>query len=94
MANRRSAPNAGSQIMEVLLNQSQFTGNVPSHVPAALVIDFDACNDPALKLDIFKRLDELRSSLPPIVYSPYNGGHWMLFRQQDIQTTLLDSEHF
>lgn len=76
------------------MSQLQSTGNVPSHVPEELVIDFDACNDPGLKFDIFTRINELRASTPPIAYSPYNGGHWMLFRQRDILATLQDSEHF
>lgn len=39
-------------------------------------------------------MNELRASTPPIAYSPYNGGHWILFRQRDILATLQDSEHF
>lgn len=67
---------------------------VPSHVPRDLVIDFDAARDPALEYDVFKRLDEVRRSSPPIAFSPYNGGHWMLFDQKDIQTALTSPERF
>lgn len=67
---------------------------VPDHVPAELVIDFDAMNDRGLKVDLFRRLAEVRDGAPPIAWSPYNGGHWMLFRETDIQTALADAEHF
>lgn len=39
--------------------------DTPSHVPPALVIDFDAARDPALQYDVFQRLDEIRHSAPP-----------------------------
>lgn len=67
---------------------------VPDHVPASLVIDFDATNDMGLKFDIFRRMEELRSIAPPIAYSPYSGGHWMLFRDADIRHVLSDPDHF
>lgn len=67
---------------------------VPDHVPASLVIDFDATNDIGLKFDIFRRMEELRGIAPPIAYSPYSGGHWMLFREADIRHVLSDPDHF
>lgn len=67
---------------------------VPSHVPPELVIDFDIVNDVQMKADVFQRLDNLRSSSPPIAYSPYNGGHWMVFDEQSIKTALTNHDRF
>lgn len=67
---------------------------VPAHVPANLVVDFDAMGDAGLKADLFKRLAEIRDSAPPIAWSPRNGGHWMLFREKDIVTALADPATF
>lgn len=68
--------------------------DTPSHVPPALVIDFDAARDPALQYDVFQRLDEIRHSAPPIAYSPYNGGHWMIFEREAIHKVLSTPEDF
>lgn len=68
--------------------------SIPAHVPPELVIDFDAMNDQGLEVDLFKRLAEVRDGAPPIAWSPYNGGHWMLFREKDIQAALSDPAHF
>lgn len=76
------------------MNQLTMTGNVPPHVPAHLVVDFDVCNDAAMKDNVFERLDRLRRDAPPIVWSPYNGGHWMVFSEEDIQTVLSSPEEF
>ena len=76
------------------MSQIPVAANVPAHVRPELVIDFDAVHDPALKVDLFTRLAEVRDSAPPIAWSPYNGGHWMLFREKDIQAALSDAEHF
>lgn len=67
---------------------------IPSHIPAELVIDFDATNDAALKADLFKCLGELRESAPPIAFSPYNGGHWMIFDGDAIREVLTSPDRF
>lgn len=74
--------------------QSAFTLSIPDHVPPELVIDFDANKDAKLSYDVFERLNEVRNASPPIAYSPYNGGHWLLFRDKDIQKVFKDPEHF
>lgn len=76
------------------MDPSRLIPNVPSHVPAELVIDFDAFNDSKLEVDVFKRWGEVRDSAPPIAFSPCNGGHWIVFRGDDITTVLTDAEHF
>lgn len=74
--------------------QKQAQRFVPDHVPSGLVVDFDACNDAGLKVNVFERLDGLRGEAPAIAWSPYNGGHWMVFREEDIQTILSRPEDF
>ena len=76
------------------MNELATIGNVPAHVPHHLVVDFDACNDAAMKDNVFERLDGLRREAPPIAWSPYNGGHWMVFGEEDIQTVLSTPEDF
>ncbi|MBB5687817.1 cytochrome P450 [Sphingobium boeckii] len=76
------------------MNQALSELLVPDHVPRELVIDFDAASDVALTFDIFKRMDELRNSSPPIAYSPHGGGHWLLFREKDILKAFSDGDHF
>ena len=73
---------------------NQATPTVPAHVPRERVIHFDAARDPALAYDVFKRLDEIRQSAPPIAFTPYNGGHWMIFERDDVQTVLTSPEYF
>lgn len=67
---------------------------VPDHVPAELVVDFDAMNDAGLTVDLFRRIAQVRDAAPPIAWSPHNGGHWMLFREKDIQTALSSPDVF
>ncbi len=80
--------------MDMQVNRAGVIPPVPEHVPSELVIDFDIVADPGLHTDVFARLAELRDSAPPIAYSPYNGGHWLIFRNEDIQTVLTDADRF
>ena len=66
----------------------------PAHVPPELVIDFNICADPGMKADVFQRLEELRATVPPIAYSPYNGGHWLVFAEESIKTALTSPDRF
>jgi len=80
--------------LSALIDFASLRTQVPSHVPPELVIDFNICDDGGMKQDVFQRLDALRKDAPPIAYSPYNGGHWMLFRETDIQTALTTPDRF
>lgn len=73
---------------------NQTLQQLPQHVPSDLVIDFDAARDPALRHDVFARLEEIRHSAPSIAWSPYNGGHWMIFGRDEIQSVLTRPDHF
>ena len=48
----------------------------PSHVPDALVVDFDVHHDPALLADPHARILDLARTAPPVFWSPRNGGLW------------------
>ena len=57
-------------------------------------IDFDVFRDPGLKADAHARLAELREASPPVVWTPRNGGHWVVFDREALETVLTDAEHF
>src|ERR1700743_576943 len=67
---------------------------IPSHVPADRVIDFDIASDEALKTDAFKRLAQVRDAAPTIAYTPRNGGHWLLFSRSTIDQVMQDGVTF
>ncbi len=50
----------------------------PSHVPDALVYDFDYFADPGMIADSHGRVLEIVRDAPPVFWTPRNGGHWML----------------
>lgn len=57
----------------------------PDHVPAELIVDFDFFDVPAEETDptrIWHKLVEAK--VPPIFYTPRNGGHWVFLRYADI----------
>ncbi|MGE0383206.1 MAG: cytochrome P450 [Gammaproteobacteria bacterium] len=51
---------------------------VPAHVPSERVVDFDFWRLPEGESDAFGHYERLRTAgTPEIVWSPYNGGHWI-----------------
>jgi cytochrome P450 len=67
---------------------------VPSHVPPDRILDFDIALDPGLRTDPFERLRELRDRSAKVMYSPRNGGHWMVFGQKEQQRIFTESQTF
>src|SRR5437868_15282304 len=57
---------------------------VPDHVPAELVVDFDYLHPPGMDAgeDVYTAWKRLHDG-PDIVWTPYNGGHWILTRGED-----------
>ncbi len=53
---------------------------VPGHVPAKLVVDFCRFTAPELKRAPHRRVAALYGSLPPVFWTPRNGGHWIAAR--------------
>jgi cytochrome P450 len=59
--------------------------DVPPHVDAELVVDFDYMNPPGIEAgDVYKALARLHRG-PDIVWTPRHGGHWIATRGEDIQ---------
>jgi len=50
----------------------------PKHVSPELVCEFDMFNDEAYVREPHARMAELAKSEPPVFWTPYNGGHWMV----------------
>lgn len=65
--------------------------DVPSHVPRELVCDVDFYNIPGVSGDVQLAW---KDALPdaPLVYTPRNGGHWILTKGADVETFLRDHE--
>jgi cytochrome P450 len=69
--------------------------NVPSHVPAELVHDFDLYNVAVENGDYHAALKRLHDpGVPDIFWTPRNGGHWVATRGEDIYHIFKDYEHF
>jgi cytochrome P450 len=66
---------------------------IPEHVPPDLVRDIDYLGDPALKRDAHAFYDQLRNG-PPVVYTPRNGGHWIVTRHAEIADVFKTPESF
>ncbi len=71
----------------------------PAHVPDALVYEFDYNADPEYCRDPHVRAADLVKRAPPIFWTPFNGGHWMLQSHAAVGEALRDfgtfsSEHF
>jgi cytochrome P450 len=54
----------------------------PYNVPAELVVDWDIHNPPGGRDDVHRAWDALHNG-PDIVWSPQNGGHWIVTRFDD-----------
>lgn len=72
-----------------------FQPSRPDHVPAELMVDFDFfavpgdVSDPA---EIWHSL--LRHGVPPIFYTPRNGGHWVFLSYGDVAEGYRNHEMF
>lgn len=66
---------------------------VPGHVPADRVVDFDFMHPPGAETDVHAAWKTLHDG-PDVVWSPYNGGHWIATRAQDIETIQKDAARF
>jgi cytochrome P450 len=69
------------------------TWTVPEHVPSDRVVDFDFMNPPNVTADVHLAWKALHNG-PDIVWSPYNGGHWIATRADDIEVIQKDHQRF
>ena len=69
------------------------TIEIPNHVPAERVFDVDLFDD-ALTTDAHTRLAEFRGCYPDVFYTPRNGGHWIVQRQDLINAVVSRTDQF
>lgn len=68
---------------------------VPPHVPEHLVRDFNAflpMQGEATYHEAYRR--EMEQGAPPVFWSPYNGGHWVVTRRAFLHEVFSDYPHF
>ncbi|MGE0774800.1 MAG: cytochrome P450 [Sphingomonadaceae bacterium] len=68
--------------------------NIPAHVPAELVFDFDLHLDPRLDGDPHAGYQSLHRDAPDIFFTPRNGGHWVMTRLDDITDAMFQPDLF
>jgi len=69
--------------------------NPPSHVPAALVRDFNINNVPDGDLDVFQTIHRMHGSgISDVFWTRNNGGHWVALRAQQIAEVASDWKRF
>lgn len=66
----------------------------PSHVPEALVIDFDMYDFAGGTDGPQAALRAIQTASPDIFWTPRNGGHWVATRADDIEAMLRDPARF
>jgi cytochrome P450 len=66
----------------------------PDHVPEALVHAFDMFNDPEYLANPHDRILRLHREAPPVFWTPYNGGVWMLLGYDANFTAMRDPALF
>jgi cytochrome P450 len=76
------------------MNQTTMA-SLPANVPPEAVVDFDVYAPPGLADDFHLAWKSLqREGLPDVVWTPRNGGHWLVTRGEDIAKILADFKHF
>jgi cytochrome P450 len=69
--------------------------SVPSHVPADRIIHFDLYDFPIEGVEYQNSMKKLLESNPAeILWSPCNGGHWIIKDPATLATAFADSDHF
>ena len=68
--------------------------DIPEHVRPDQVFPFDIYQDPGLLEDLHQGYRDLQLNAPEIFFTPYNGGHWMVTRNELVQRVLKDPPHF
>jgi cytochrome P450 len=68
---------------------------IPDHVPHPVVVDFDIFNPPDLKKGVHEAWLALhRSNGSDVLWTPRNGGHWILNNGALVPQFYADFEHF
>ncbi|ATI80748.1 cytochrome P450 [Sphingobium yanoikuyae] len=66
----------------------------PAHVPAALVYHFNLYDIPGSMEDVQAAYAQFQQNAPDIFWTPYNGGHWVATRGEDIIAMQRDYKRF
>jgi len=75
------------------LNAPSGSSPQPS-IPAHLIFDVDIFNLPGAEDDVQLAWRRLQTDMPPIFWTPKNGGHWIATRSEDIKYIQQHYEHF
>lgn len=67
---------------------------IPAHVPPELVRDIDYFVIPGVESDPYAAWVQALDGAPRIVYTPRNGGHWIVWTFDEIRDVLRDYEKF
>jgi len=79
--------------LKKLLQQKM--ARIPSHVPRDRVVDFDINDFSVPDGDYPRALKRLtEAGLPELLWTPRNGGHWIVTRAAEMEKILGDYEHF
>ncbi len=70
------------------------TAGKPAHVPKERVVDFDIYNFAAPAGEYQLSLKRFADTVPPLVWTPHHGGHWLLTRADVIERMLSEFENF
>lgn len=77
------------------MNEPRPIADIPSHVQASRVVDFDVYNEPGLSNDFHDTWLKLRDeNTPGLVWTTRNGGHWLPTRGEDIARLYMDHQNF
>lgn len=68
---------------------------VPAHVRPDCVVDVDIYNLPGATQDVHRAWVEFqKSARTDLVWTPRNGGHWIVTRGEEVHRMIADWEHF
>lgn len=76
------------------VSETAALSQVPEHVPAERVFDFDYFHDPRLAGDVQRGMMSLHQDAPDVFWTPRNGGHWMVTRMVDLRMVMTRPELF
>jgi cytochrome P450 len=67
----------------------------PAHVPLERVVDFDLYAPPGVDRDFHAAWKSLQApGIPSLVWTPYNGGHWLVTRNRLVNEVMSDYQRF
>lgn len=73
--------------------QNDRIAQIPTHVPPELVVEWDYFNPPGVAEDPHLAWKKLHDG-PDIIFSPFNGGHWIATRADDVFAIMQDYDTF